>query len=360
MTKVLILPRHDVLAAGTRYRYAQFIPYLSAHGFECTIAPFFDGEYTEALLTAGRKKRWRLGTYFVRRLMNILSARQYDLVVIRGEIVPFLPRAFERLLAGLCAPYVLDFDDAFFHVYDQHPAGVVRSVFGSKIPELIRGAALNVAGSEYLASYARRFSRNVVVVPTVVDLARYPAAPVSTERTGFRIGWIGSPTTTRHLQAIVPELREFCQRRQAELVAIGAQPFDADGLPVRWVQWSEASEVQELAQTDIGIMPLPDTPWAAGKCGLKLIQAMACWRPVVASPVGANRQIVEHNVCGLHAEPGQWGASLERLCVETEFRRELGMAARGRVDEHYSLQAWAPRLARLWGQAASRCWSPEV
>lgn len=352
-TRVLILPRHDVQAAGCRYRYTQFIPYLAGCGFECTVAPFFDAEYTRALLGDGRKAWWRLGMCLARRIQALVGARRYDLVVVRTELVPYLLPALEDVLIRLGVPYVFDFDDAFFHQYDQHRLRLVRWVFQSKIPNLIRKASLNIAGSRYLADYASRFSARVAIVPTVIDLTRYPPSPVRNDPDVFRIGWIGSPSTTDHLRAIIPELREFCRGRRAEVVAIGAKPFDPDGTPIRWVRWSEASEVVELSRTDVGIMPLPETPWAAGKCGLKLIQAMGCWRPVVASPIGANCQIVEHGITGLHAEAGGWTRALQRLYEDDDLRQRLGSAARRRVEQEYSLQVWAPRVAKLWTQAAS-------
>src|SRR4051794_32945150 len=149
--RVLILPRHDVQAAGNRYRYTQFIPYLTERGFDCTVAPFFDAEYTRALLNDGRKAWWRFGVCLARRIKDVLGAGRYDLVVVRTELVPFLAPVVEDMLARLSVPYVFDFDDAFFHQYDQHPARLVRWVFRSKIPNLIARASLNTAGSAYLA-----------------------------------------------------------------------------------------------------------------------------------------------------------------------------------------------------------------
>ncbi|MBL0298022.1 MAG: glycosyltransferase [Betaproteobacteria bacterium] len=45
-------------------------------------------------------------------------------------------------------------------------------------------------------------------------------------------------------------------------------------------------------------MPLPDSPWERGKCGYTLVQYTACGVPVVASPVGVNRERVEPELNG--------------------------------------------------------------
>jgi len=352
--RVLILPRHASQAASCRHRFLQYLPYLREHGFECDVSPFFDVLYTRAVLGGGEKLWWRSGEAVARRLRAVLRARRYDLVVVHGEFVPFLPHGIERWLARLSVPFVCDFDDAFFHAYDQHPSGIVRRLLRDKLGQLMAEAALNCAGSDYLAAYARRFSSKVALVPTVVDLARYPASSAQPDPQRFSIGWIGSPATTPHLQSIVGELAAFARGRNVEIVAIGARPFDAGGAPVRWVEWQEHTEVAELARTHVGIMPLPDTMWAEGKCGFKLIQAMACWRPVVASPVGANLHIVENGISGLHAAPGEWPVALTRLYDDPELCTRLGEAGRRRVERHYSLQVWAPRVASFWANAAGK------
>jgi glycosyltransferase involved in cell wall biosynthesis len=94
-------------------------------------------------------------------------------------------------------------------------------------------------------------------------------------------------------------------------------------------------------------MPLPDSPWTRGKCGFKLIHSMACWTPVVASPVGANCHIVEHGNTGFLAGPGEWMSALTTLCDDIELRRQMGWHARRAAEQKYSLQVWAPRVAAL-------------
>ena len=114
------------------------------------------------------------------------------------------------------------------------------------------------------------------------------------------------------------------------------------------VKWTQEGEVPFLQTLDVGIMPLTDTPWARGKCGYKLIQYMACGLPVVASPVGVNRDIVEHGVNGFLAETdAEWRSAIETLLADGELRRRMGAAGRRKVEEHYSLQVWGPRVAQM-------------
>jgi glycosyltransferase involved in cell wall biosynthesis len=350
-SRVLFLPRHDTLAASCRHRVMQYVPYLRELGFECTISPFFSNRYVELLVKEGRKSRLEVARGAVRRVMALLSAGRQDLLVIQAELFPYFPPLVERLLHGARIPYVLDFDDAFFHAYDQHESRSVRWQLRDKIADLIRGARLNMAGSPYLAEYARQCGGRVAVVPTVVDLNRYPRAQPIQRDPQFSIGWMGTPSTTPHLLSIAGELRAFCETRNARVIAVGARPFDFPGLPVQWAEWSEETEVQQLSRFDVGIMPLPDTPWTRGKCGFKLIQSMACWTPVVASAVGANCHIVEHGISGFLARPGEWTSALTALCDDVELRRRIGREARRAAEEKYSLQVWAPRLAAVLSEA---------
>lgn len=281
-----------------------------------------------------------------------MTERAAPLVWIEYEALPWLPYAFERLLLSGSRPYVLDYDDAIFHRYDQHSSGIVRTMLGRKIDRLMRGALCVIAGNDYLAERARAAgARRVEVLPTVIDLARYR------QRTSFDaggplvVGWIGSPSTTPYLRSVEPALAALARARPVRLVNIGGTPWHSATLDVEHRTWSEASEVDDMLRFDVGVMPLDDTPWSRGKCGYKLIQFMGCALPTVASPVGANAQIVVHGTTGFHAtSEREWIAALEALAADPSLRRAMGAAGHERVRERYSLGAVAPRLVALMSE----------
>ena len=118
------------------------------------------------------------------------------------------------------------------------------------------------------------------------------------------------------------------------------------------VPWTEATEVASISQFDVGIMPLVDESFERGKCGYKLIQYMACGLPVVASPVGVNRQIVEHGVNGFLAETQEdWALALKTLIADAGLRERMGRAGRDKVEQKFCLQVTEPKLVAWFAMA---------
>ena len=101
-------------------------------------------------------------------------------------------------------------------------------------------------------------------------------------------------------------------------------------------------------------MPLHDTPWERGKCAYKLLQVMAAGKPVIASPVGANVQVVRHGVNGFLANTTEeWTDALRTLAADPDLRQRMGAAARRTVEDQYSTASIGPRLAAILKAAAA-------
>lgn len=351
--KVLFLTRYDRLGSSSRLRALQYLPLLRRQGIECQAVPLLGDDYVSDLYAGRAVNVGNVMLSYLRRVRHLLGCRRYDLLWIEKELFPWLPAISEALLDLRGPPYVVDYDDAFFHRYDMHHNPLVRKLLGRNIDRVMKHAALVIAGNDYLAERAvRAGARRVEVLPTVIDLERYPVVPLPA-RSGFTIGWIGSPSTSPCLLTIQQPLQELCRAQKSRLVLVGADGRGLSELDAEIRPWSEEREAEEIRTFDVGIMPLQDRPWERGKCGYKLIQYMACGLPVVASPVGVNSRIVTHGDNGfLAASAAEWLSALTRLRDDVTLRGKMGRAGRARVEESYCLQVTAPHLGRLLASAA--------
>ena len=354
--KILMLSRYGRLGASSRMRSYQYQPWLEAAGIQVTQAPLFSDTYVQGLQRNTRSLR-EVMTAYAGRVQTLLASRKFDLLWIEEETLPWLPAWFERMLLPGSVPYVLDYDDAVFHNYDQHSHPVVRAILAAKHPTLLQGAALVVAGNAYLADFARQAGApHVEVVPTVIDLAHYPVEMCKRAENDALpcVGWIGQRATAPFLAPYASLFNRLSMAGRARFAAIGIDT-QALGLPMASIPWAEQSEVASIASFDIGIMPLLDGAFERGKCGYKLIQYMACGLPVVASPVGVNREIVEHGVNGFLAEtPEEWEQALRALLADPDLRQRMGQAGRQKVERQYCLQVTGPRLSQLLVEAAKK------
>ena len=349
---VLILSRHAPQAASSRLRTFQYIPHLEAAGAQVTVAPFFDKAYLQTLYRSGGRRIWDVIRAYLRRTQTLVNARRTSVAWVEKELFPFLPGPTESLLSRLGVPYVVDYDDATFHTYDQHRIGLVRSFLGEKFTPLLRGAHAVTVGNSYLEGYVRAHgARKVDRIPTVVDLTRYEMLPEPSDDE-IRIGWIGTPRTVKYLEQLREPLQQVALTRKIRLVTIGAPALGDFGINVEQHPWSLATEARLLSSIHVGVMPLPDEPFERGKCGYKLIQYMACGRPVIASPVGVNADIVTHDVGYVAVTSDDWIAAFHKLVKDKYLRRCMGEAGRARVECCYSVQAVAPRICTLLAQAS--------
>lgn len=351
---VLFLSKYDRMAASSRQRMFQYIPYLESSGIKCHVSPFFRGEYLKKKYKSGKADIAEVVSSFIRRLKVIFSARKFDMVVVEIELLPYLPSTLEHYLKSIGIPFIVDYDDAIFHQYDRHKNWFIRSLLKNKIKMVMGYASAVIAGNEYIAEYARKVNENVTVIPTVIDIEKYRTGNTK-KYNDFVIGWIGSPSTSRYIKLIEATLKKFCKRYSASLVLVGSGYINLDGVPVRLKEWSEETEVDDINSFDVGIMPLEDTPWERGKCGFKLIQYMGCRRPVIASPVGVNTEIIQDGVNGFLAkDEGAWEEKLSLLVENPVLRQRLGMTGRKTVEEKYSLQVWAPVYLKIIRETAGQ------
>ncbi len=348
---ILLLPRYPQLGPSSRLRMYQFVPWLEAAGATVIDQPFFDDAYLAGYFGRGVKSRRATAAAFRRRFRSVRSWRDADLLWIEKELFPFLPARFEALARKSGRPYVVDYDDALFHNYDESSNPLVRRLLSNKLDGLIRNAALITAGNQYLADYARAHgAKKVALVPTVVDPDRYPVREPSPDP-ALRVGWIGTPANARYLEPVIAAMNRLPPELPMRLVTIGAPALETGRIVQERHDWSEDREAELLRDIDVGVMPLQDAPWERGKCGYKLIQYMAAGKPVIASPVGVNRSIVTPETGFLADGEAEWMAALRVLAGDQAARVRMGRASRTRFESGYSTTIFGPQLVRLFADA---------
>ncbi len=351
LSVVALVPYALGTTPSQRFRLEQWAPLLSERGIEVRFLSFASPALTALLHLPdhlGRKARLAARD-FLRLAWRARSLGRCDAVVVHRAATLAGPPLFERLVRRVHRPLLYDFDDAIFL---PHETATNRRLawlkFPAKTRTICRLSAHVVVGNAYLAEYARRFNPRVSVVPSSIDTDRYRPRPLTRVDGTVVIGWMGSSTSQTYLEMFAGMLREVAALPSVEIRVVSNRRPDLPGVPVVWRPWSAATEVEDIAAFDVGIMPMPETEWALGKCALKALQYMAMGVATVASAVGANREVIEHGRSGLLASTdADWLAGLRALAARPELRARLGQAGRQTVETRYSMQSSAGAFAEV-------------
>ncbi len=316
---------------AARFRVRQYIPRLEGQGLHVReYIPFF-------YENCGWPSPFKAASH----LPGLLGSRRADLTWIGRELVRGY-ETFERLLKR---PRVLDVDDA---IWLDWPLGRYA------LPHIARGMDAIVAGNAFLAEWFSRYCGNITVLPTALDLSRYaprPKPPAPTDR--FTIGWTGAADSFPFLERIQEALLRFLDGHpDSEVLIVAERPWRTTAIPagrLRFVRWNERIEVDVLHDMTVGIMPLPDSEWARGKCSFKMLQYMAVGLPVVVSPVGMNAEVLAKGDIGFGVTTmDDWYQALETLYRDRSLRVAMGRAGRTVVERHFSADNIADALAALF------------
>jgi glycosyltransferase involved in cell wall biosynthesis len=287
------------------------------------------------------------GRYGVRTFERRALLRRSDITVLH-QIK--LSAAEAWLLAAYAHRLVFDFDDA---IYVRKPRRLGEPAGDSrwrrrKFASTCRAVDVVAAGNDVLRHAAEPFAQRIEVLPTALDVARYRASHATADAAPT-IVWIGNPENLIYLEIMRPALTRLTQRfPRLRLRVICSRFPNWPGLNIDPVVWSPEVEIEALAGSHIGVMPLTNDEWSRGKCAFKLLQYMAASLPCVASPVGANTEAVIDGVTGFYAPDGDaWESALGRLIESAPLRARLGAAGRQRVEERYAVAGYQARYVRL-------------
>ncbi len=316
---------HSLEVNSCRYRVLQYVPYLKEKGIDVSIH-FYKRNWLDKL-----------------RFYNTLG--QYDILYIHRKLFPPLEFWYIRKKAR---KIIYDFDDAVMYrsSSSKTPYSSSRRL---KFSYMMKRIDFVIAGNQFLQSEVLAYHPNAEVIPTSIDLSLYSLKEDFHKEGPVTIGWLGSSSTFKYLKSHIPVLEKVFQKHPNLQLKIVCDRFpEGLKLPVITKKWSAEEEEADLKSFDIGLMPLSTDLWSQGKCGFKILQYFGVGVPVVCTPVGINKDIVQNGLNGFWAEnENQWEECLLRMVREKGLRKEMGLKGRKTVERSYCLEVNAPRILDL-------------
>jgi glycosyltransferase involved in cell wall biosynthesis len=350
--RVLLLARYGTNGASSRVRHYASLPSLADHGITVEVDGLI-GNDSLVRLYAGQARRWdQIGFAYARRITLIPRLSRYDVLWIEKEALPGLPWPLERLFLGQL-PTVVDFDDLWI----ERKTGPSRDT--AKLHKVLRSATCVTVANDALAeTFERKCGRRPRVLPSAIDVATYYQA--RTERSHsplvrpITLGWIGTPlTAARYLPSLASILNQLAADGLATTTLIGADAA-VPALSAKRLPWAQHSEATDVANFDIGIMPLDQTLFSAHKSGWKLLQCMASGCPVVATRTPFNSSLIDEGVTGYLVDTiDEFDQRLRHLIKNPEQRLAMGQAAHTAVQNRFDRPEHTRALATLLRDAST-------
>jgi glycosyltransferase involved in cell wall biosynthesis len=357
--KVLFVGLHRPWRSPSqRYRIEQFLPHLEKKHFEFDYS-YLLNETDDRVFYSSRNyfgKFKMLIKSTLKRLFEVyFEVKNYEYVFVQREAFMLGTAFFEKLYAKK-AKLIFDFDDSIWmHNISEANKKLAFLKNPAKTSEIIKNSHQVVVGNSFLANYASRFNSIVTIIPTSIDTDEYNRTNEYTEKPDKKvcIGWSGSQTTIEHFKLIESVLKKL-QNKYGKTVCfkvIGDASYENKELNIKGLAWQRATEISELEEIDIGIMPLPDDEWTKGKCGLKGLVYMSMQIPAVIQNVGANKEIIQNGANGFLANSDEeWFEKLSTLIENFELRKKIGENGRISVLKYYSVDSQKDAFLKIFEQ----------
>ena len=341
MKILFLIPYPKGKAPSQRFRFEQYLDFFAAKNIQPDLLSFYNERSMQDLYSTHLLRKIKgLLKGFIKRISHLSYAAHYDIVFIHREAAPIGPPIFEWVIARVLKKEIIyDFDDAIWlpNVSDVNKKFSTTKWYG-KVKKICQWSSVITCGNKYLADYAGQFNTNVKVIPTTIDTEHYHNQVKNQQTSDVVIGWTGSHTTGKYLKNIEPVIKLLIDKYKIKFVVISNQEPDFDPAVCAFVKWQKKTEITDLLEFNIGIMPLEDNEWERGKCGFKALQYMALGIPPVASPVGANNEIIQDGENGFLANTKEeWVEKLGQLIKSEALRVKMGQKARETVIEKYSV-----------------------
>lgn len=340
MKKLCIFTLYSDIGASSNYRILQFTDVLRTK-YEIRSFHFWNDRYTTKYVR--NKKKYALhivGLYLwsiVKRIIQLLLVGlQSDIVFFQKGCIPKMDVKLLILLKKHGVKIALDVDDAIY--LDQRDTS----------NQIARIADLVICGNSFLKEHYDQFSTNCVILPTVDRNDLYKRYHQNTYNKKV-IGWLGSGATINNLNIVIEPMKTIIRNHpETRFMIVSDTPGNyIEKIPNSYfVKWDKRTYLKELGDFSIGIMPLEDNDYNRGKCGFKIIQYLSMEKPVIASDVGVNGEIVGRAGYVVQNEE-EWVSTIEKLLFDEKEYKQCLSYIRTDFYTKYSYKNVGDRLVEL-------------
>lgn len=353
MNVLFLIPAPLNISPSQRFRFEHYLPFLKKCGISYTVQSFWSLKAWNILFTKGHffSKFWGLLGGLARRCFILINVFKYDRIFIHREVAPIGPPIFEWIIAKIWQRKIIyDFDDAIWLSISSSAnpqAALIKCSW--KVKYICKYSKTVSVGNRYLADYAKKYVKDVRIIPTVVDTEKSHVGLKNQNDIPLTIGWTGTFTNFPHLAKVNNVITKLKKKYDFKYFIISNKDPQLKNVEYVYKEWNVKTEIIDLLSMNIGIMPLEDTEIGLGKCAFKAIQYMSLGIPAIVSPVGANCEVVTNNKTGFWAESDEeWYYHLEKLISSNELRTEIGIAAQKLVTDNYSVKATSALFLNLF------------
>lgn len=328
-------------APSQRLKFEQYYGYFEEHGFELKTSSFIDDKLWDVVYKPGKIIQKIIGTLrgYLRRIKDLLTIRNYDIVYIHLWVTPLGPPIFEWLVHLFAKKIVYDIDDMIYLNNTQNR--FIDKFKGRNKPlALMRFADAIIVCSPFLQNFCKKYNDHVTTI-----LATYNTDATSPKTHAVKeittIGWTGTHSTMKYLSIVAEALADLSKIRKIEFLVICNTPYQNKAIPVRNITWTAEHEISDLKQIDIGLYPLEKEEWVLGKSGNKALAYMNVGIPCIATDFGTNALVIQHKEDGFLTDNTKedWMQWLLYLVDNPNERIRIGQNARKSVETKFSVQA---------------------
>tara|TARA_B110000003_G_scaffold275033_1_gene316486 strand:- start:9019 stop:10089 length:1071 start_codon:yes stop_codon:yes gene_type:complete len=344
---IIFYTKYNLRSASVRERFYKYFPYLKNKNIVVKIKPFINDNLFKSRIIDGNHSNMILMLSIFKRVFDVFFQKKC-LVIIQYELLPYFPPLLEGILSLRKIPFVIDIDDAIFHYYDKSNNFFVQLFLKKKFYKIFSKSKAVLAGNKYLFNSAKKFgSKNTHIFPTLVSVSKKRSSLKKHNK--FTVIWMGSPSTTKYLNDIRECINNIAKKYDVNFLIVGSKDCTIEpNKNIKFLDWSLKFENEYIKRCHLGIMPLRNSFWEKGKCGYKLLQYMKNEIPILASPVGVNKKILDHGDNGYFIKSkNEWEKYILELKNNSILRKQMGRNAKKKVLSEYNILNYQEKYLKI-------------